>query len=82
MTNRENKEEQMTTYRLGSAPMIHTPGMVRWAINGYHFKADRKYLTNVFTSGWGIPREAAQALLSGKVPYTVEGETVVFEVAA
>jgi len=70
----------MTTYRLGSAPMIHTPGMVRWAVNGYAFQSDRKYLTNIFTEGWGIPADAAKKLLSGRVPYTVEGETVVFDV--
>lgn len=72
----------MTTYRLGSAPMIHTPGMLRWAINGYAFESDRDYLRTIFTEGWGIPAPAAEALLSGAVPYTVEGETVVFEVAA
>jgi hypothetical protein len=72
----------MTTYRLGSSPMIHTPGMVRWAINGYHFKKDRAYLANVFVAGWGLPKKAVDALLSGKVPYTVNDEngTVTFTV--
>ena len=70
----------MTTYRLGSNPMFYTPGVLRWAINGYRFKSDRKYLTKVFTDGYGLPVKAAKALLSGTVPYTVEGETVVFEV--
>ena len=69
----------MTTYKLGSSGMIHTPGLVRWAINGYHFKADRKYLTSVITEGWGIPADAAKALLSGKAPYRVEDEAVVFD---
>lgn len=26
----------MATYRLGSSPAVHTPGIVAWAINGYH----------------------------------------------
>lgn len=67
------------TYRLGSSEMVHAPGVVRWAVNGYAFTKDRPYLRRVFIDGWGLPSAAADALLSGKVPYTVEGETVVFE---
>ena len=69
----------MTTYRLGSNPMIHTPGIVRWAVHHYHSPSDRKYLTKVISEGWGVPVKAAKALLSGKSTYTVEGETVVFD---
>lgn len=74
----------MTTYRLGSNEMLYAPGLIRWAINGYHFKLDRKQLRKVITKGWGIPETAAEALLSGAVPFTVEGkedmEAVVFTV--
>ena len=69
----------MKTYQLGSAPMIYAPGMIRWAINGAAFKKDRAALVRVVTEGWpGVTKAAATALLTEKVPYTVEGETVVF----
>jgi len=68
-----------TTYRLGSSGMVHTPGIVRWAIAGYWHKPDRKQLVKVITEGWGVPQAAAVALLSGSVPHTVEGDAVVFE---
>lgn len=66
------------TYRLLSSPMVSAPGLVAWAINGYAFKRDRKVLLNVITSTWGIPKGAAASLLSKSVPYTTDGETVVF----
>ena len=71
-----------TTYAMQSSPMVHTPGMVRWGINGYHFEKDRKAIRRVFTEGWSLPAKAVDALLSGKVPYTVNDEngTVTFTV--
>lgn len=69
----------MKTYRLGSSEMICAPGMVRWAINGAFFKKDRPQMIEVIRRGWNVPQDAAAALVTGKVPYTVEDETVVFE---
>jgi hypothetical protein len=67
-------------YRLASSGLVNTPGVLRWAINGYHFPKDRKAMARVFIEGWGIPEAAAHALLSGKAPYTVEKNgVVVFE---
>lgn len=37
----------MTTYRLASDPMVHMPGIIAWAINGYHFEKDRPQLAKV-----------------------------------
>ncbi len=68
----------MTTYRLGSNDLIHAPGILHWAMTGYAFKDDRPYLVNVITSGWGIPKAAVHALLSGKTQITIEESTVVF----
>lgn len=68
----------MQTYNLGSNGMIYAPGVVAWAVNGYKFKKDRKAMVRVIATGWNIPDAAATALLSGKAPYTVEGETVSF----
>jgi hypothetical protein len=77
-------EDHMTTYHLRSSGFVHTPGMLAWAINGYHFPDDRKYLRSVFVKGWNLPNKVADALLSGKLPYTVNDEngTVSFEVAS
>jgi hypothetical protein len=61
------------TYRLGSSDFANSHGMVRWAINGYHFPKDRKAIANVFVEGWKVPQPAVHALLSEAVPFTVEG---------
>lgn len=68
----------MTEYRLGSAGFVHAPGMVAWAINGYAFKKDRKRIMEVMKAWDGVPTSALHDLLSGRVPYTVDGDVVVF----
>ncbi len=69
----------MTTYRLGSSSMVHTPGIIAWAINGYAFKDDQPQLLKTLCNTWsGIPEEAFKQLLAKEVPYTIEDETVVF----
>ena len=74
----------MQTYRLGSSPMVHAPGVVAWAINGYAFKRDRANMVRVICEGWqGVPEHAAHALLSKRAAFTIEdsaqGDVVVFE---
>jgi hypothetical protein len=68
----------MTTYRLGSSPLVSAPGLVAWAKNGYSFPKDRKTMVRIISECWHIPAEAAKALLSGKAKHTIEDETVVF----
>ena len=51
------------------------------AINGYHFEDDRPQLRKVIVETYNLPEIAADQLLSKKVPYTIEGETVVFTVS-
>lgn len=71
----------MPIYRLGSNELVHAPGVVAWAINGYHFKRDRAVLRRVIVDGWpGVPDHAAHQLLSGAAPHHVDGDTVVFTV--
>lgn len=65
------------TYRLGSNEMVHTPGIVAWAINGAHFKRDLPQMVRVIES-YGVPAKAARALVTKAVPYKVEGDVVVF----
>jgi len=73
----------MPVYRLGSNDLVHAPGVIAWAINGYAFRKGRKALRRVIIDGWpGVPDAAAHRLLSGAVSHVVEGDTVVFSVAA
>lgn len=76
------KPAEKKRYRLGSSELVSAPGIVAWAINGYAFKRDRKNIETVISEGWRVPVEHARQLLSKAVPYTLDGETVVFEVAA
>ena len=68
----------MKEYRLGSTEFVSAPGMVRWCINAAGFPRDRAQMINVISATWNVPPEAARALLLQQVPFTVEGETVVF----
>jgi hypothetical protein len=68
----------MKTYRLGSNNAIFAPAIVRWAVNGAKFEKDRAAMARVISQGWNVPRDAALALVTGQVPYTIENETVVF----
>lgn len=71
----------MVQHILGSSSMCHAPGIIAWAINGYKFKKDREAILNVILA-WDIPEQVAKDLLSEKIPYTVEDESVVIEVEA
>jgi len=62
------------TYNLTSSPLVFTPGMVRWGVNGYRFPKDRKAIRKVFVEGYNLPDDHADALLSGKVPHVVNDE--------
>jgi len=49
----------MPTYRLGSSPLVHAPGLIAWAINGYAFPRDRTVILRVVTDTWpGLPEES------------------------
>jgi len=72
----------MLTLTLESTPMLNTAGLLRWAINGYKFKKDRKRLRRVFTEGFTHPRltdEVVDRLLKGELPHKIDGENVVIE---
>lgn len=70
----------VTTYHMLSSPMIHTPNIVAWAINGYNFEENRDRMIDLLVAGYKLPRHAAKALLSGEVNYSIEGDEVVFTV--
>lgn len=70
-------------YRLQSSPMVHTPGLIAWAINGYAFENDRQQLRRVISETFSsLTADAVHKLLSREIPYTVEDEAVVFTVDA
>ena len=72
----------MLTLTLESTPMLNTAGLLRWAMNGYKFKKDRKRLRRVFTQGFTHPQltdEVVDRLLKGELPHKIDGENVVIE---
>ena len=70
----------MTVYRLGSSPAVYAPGIINWAMSGYWNEPDRAQLRNVVTSTWAsLPDDVADKVLSGALPYSIEGEVVVIE---
>jgi hypothetical protein len=73
---------EKTMYTLQSAPMIHTPGIVRWAQCGYKTSKGEEQETfiTIMADGYNLERKLAIDLLSGKIKYKVEGDKVVFEV--
>lgn len=71
----------MPTYRLGSSPLVHAPGLVAWAINAYAFQRDQEITLRVVTETWpGLPAEHARLLLAKSLPHNVDGETLIFDV--
>lgn len=69
------------TYRLQSAAFVYAPGLIAWAINGAKFQRDRAHMAWIVSETWaGVPTDAALALVTEAVPFTLDGETVVFEV--
>ena len=74
----------MLILTLESTPMLNTAGLLRWVMNGYRFKKDRKNLRRVFVEGFPHPRftdEVVGKLLAGELPYRIEGENVVIELS-
>ena len=71
-------EHEPREYRLGSSALVHTPGVIAWAINGAKFERYKAKMIKLVADTWSIPTHAALALVTEKVPYTVEDEAVVF----
>ena len=67
----------MNTYNLQSSGLMHAPGIIRWAINGYRTGEARKMVALV-CSGWNLPRGPVVALLSGKAAWEEKDGAVVF----
>lgn len=72
----------MKKITLKSHPLVHTPGLLRYAEVGYRSSKGRGRtpFVNIFTEGYNMDRKVVVGLLSGKIPYLVVGDTVVLEV--
>ncbi|CAB4147544.1 hypothetical protein UFOVP1017_33 [uncultured Caudovirales phage] len=71
----------MNCYRLASTNLIHTPGFLVWLQNEYR-AADRRLAVRCMDAGWPtVPADVRLGLLDGSIPYTVDGTTVLVEVA-
>ncbi len=72
----------MKTYRLTSVPLVHTPGLFAYAMQGYRTSKGkgRTPFINIFAEGYSLDRKVVIGLLSGKIPHKVEGDAVVFSV--
>jgi hypothetical protein len=73
------RKKKPRTVALTSTTMVHAPGMLRWAMNGYHFKRDRKKLIDVMACWKGLTREEWHGILSGTIPHMIEGDKVIIE---
>jgi len=74
-----NQMVSPANYRLHSSAMVHMPGLIAWAINGYAFDKDRMNILFAMTKALpGVPVPALHQLLSESVPYSVDDEAVVF----
>lgn len=70
----------MTTYHLHSSPAVYAPGIIAWATNACHFEEDRPTIFSIISKTWpGIPNDAIETLLVKRIPFKLEGETLVFE---
>jgi len=67
------------TVALTSTTMVHAPGILRWAMNGYRFKRDRNKMIKVIQCWTGLTRKEWHGVLSGTIPHTIEGDRVIIE---
>lgn len=71
----------MTTYKLRSTPLINAPSLISHVIHSAKSRhRDHHEMAGVVCKNWNdVPAVAAMALITQAVPFTVDGETVVFE---
>lgn len=70
----------MKTYRLKSSPLVHTPGIIAWAVNGAKFPKDRAKMIDLISTSYSLPRPITEKLLTEKIKYVIDNETVIFTI--
>lgn len=69
-TNTYASRAEVTRYRILSSDMIHTPGMLRFCIDGYRIECQRKAMMNTATALCnGVPIEIVRGVLSGDIQW-------------
>ncbi|CUT13568.1 hypothetical protein BF49_4648 [Bradyrhizobium sp.] len=60
---------------------IHAPSLVEWCMagGGYHLRAGLPAMANVLVATWELPAWVANAMLTRRMPYAIDGDTVVIE---
>ena len=60
---------------------IHAPSLVEWCMTGcsYHRRAELPAMANLLVAAWQLPTWVANAMLTRRMPYTIDGDTVVIE---
>jgi len=76
------QQTERKEYRLGSAPMLHAPGLVKFALHAWRTAAtvqDAKAAIGILGSWETVPVGIVVDLLNetGEVEMRVEGETVI-----
>lgn len=71
---------QTDTIKLTSSGLIYTPSIIRMAINQYAFK--KAWSIDLLMQCYGLTKQCAIDLLTGKVKHKIEAECVTFEYPA
>jgi hypothetical protein len=59
--------------QLTSSGLVHTPGLFRWLQHEYRIKGKtRRRAIAIFSDGYGLPPEEAEALLSGTIKIEID----------
>lgn len=64
------------TYTLRSNDWIHTPSLIRMAVDQFVFNPN--WSIKLLREGYQLPPKIAEDIASGAITYAIEGDSVVF----
>jgi len=65
--------QTMTTYKLQSTPMIHAPGLIRYA-QAVYSGGQKKLARQIINSWHGLPPGLVERILSKRVEVAIDGD--------
>jgi hypothetical protein len=68
----------MKTFSLGSTQFVYTPGIFKMCLNQWNLPQNRRWVRSVLAA-WNISNPVITGLMTGKIPYRIENDSVVFE---
>ena len=74
----KNKKEP-SSYTLNGAPLIHAPGIYRWAKNGYRTektKSGKAYFIDLIKVGWNLAPDITEAAFKDEIPVIITDDAV------